>query len=178
MSQQHVVAAESRGLVDHHQPRQLSRGGIVRVWAAAAGPMAVLSWLVAPLLATRLTGPAAWPQALLLCLTAGLVWQGVLVLVLVRRELGSLRWSAVQDALWLHRPRSPRTGRVGGRVWWVLLPAILVVGVEQLLPSLPTPAGRDMGSVSAGLRGPGLPLRELALVRPDRRHGRLQHRAR
>ena len=109
MSQQHVVAAESRGVVDHQQPQQLSRGGIVRVWAAAAGPMAVLSWLVAPLLATRLTGPAAWPQALLVCLTAGLVWQGVLVLVLVRRELGSLRWSAVQDALWLHRPRSPRT---------------------------------------------------------------------
>ena len=121
MSQQHVVAAESRGVVDHHQPQQLSRGGIVRVWAAAAGPMAVLSWLVAPLLATRLTGPAAWPQALLLCLTAGLVWQGVLVLVLVRRELGSLRWSAVQDALWLHRPRrwasvvDPAAGHSGRR---------------------------------------------------------------
>ena len=124
MSQQQVVTAESRDVVEHCQPRQLSRWGIVGVWAAAAGPMAVLSWLVAPVLAAGLTGPAAWPQALLLCMTAGLVCQGVLVLVLVRRELGSLRWSAVQDALWLHRPRSPRTGRVGGRVWWVLLPAI------------------------------------------------------
>src|SRR6476659_11330962 len=147
MSQQHVVAAEPRDVVEHPQPQQFSRGGIVRVWAAAAGPMAVLSWLVAPLLATRLTGPAAWPQALLLCLTAGLVWQGGLVLVLVRRELGSLRWSAVQDALWLHRPRSPRTGRVGGRVWWVLLPAALVVAVEQVLPSLSAPADRDMGAL-------------------------------
>ena len=85
MSQQHVVAAESGDVAEHRQPRQLSRWGIVRVWAAAAGPMAVLSWLVAPLLAAGLTGSAAWPQALLLCLTAGLVWQGVLVLVLVRR---------------------------------------------------------------------------------------------
>ena len=153
MSQQHVVAAESRDVLEHPQPRQLSRWGIVWVWAAAAGPMAVLSWLVTPLLAAALTGPAAWPQGLLLCLTAGLVWQGVLVLVLVRRELGSLRWSAVQDALWLHRPRSPRTGRVGGRVWWVLLPAILVVGVEQLLPSVPTPAGRDMGAFLRGSAG-------------------------
>src|SRR4029079_8794407 len=67
MSQQHVVAVESRGVVDPHQQRQLSRGGIVRVWAAAAGPMAVLSWLVAPLLATRLTGPAARPHAPPLC---------------------------------------------------------------------------------------------------------------
>ncbi len=146
MSPQHVVAAVSRDVAEHPQPRQRSRRGIVRVWAAAAGPMAVLAWLVAPLRAAGLTGPAAWPQALLLCITAGLVWQGFLGLVLVHREMGSLRWSALQDALWLHRPRSPRTDRVGGRVWWVLLPAILVVGVEQVLPSLPTLTGRDMGA--------------------------------
>jgi membrane protease YdiL (CAAX protease family) len=82
---------------------------------------------------------------LVACLTAGLVWQGVLVLVLVRRETGTLRWRAIADALWLHQPRSPRTGRVGGRVWWVLVPAVLVVGLEQVLPSLSAPAGRDLG---------------------------------
>ena len=108
--------------------------------------MAALSWLVAPALAAQLGGPTAWPRALVACLTVGLVWQGVLVLVLVRRETGTLRWRAVADALWLHRPRSPRTGRVGGRVWWVLLPAVLVVGLEQLLPSLHVPAGRDLGA--------------------------------
>ena len=116
------------------------------MWVAAALPMAVLAWLVAPALAGRLDGPAAWPRALLACMSAGLVWQAVVVLVLVRRETGTLRWRPVADALWLRKPASRDTGRGGGRVWWVLLPAVLVVGLEQLLPSLPVPAGRDLGA--------------------------------
>jgi len=126
-------------------PPQYSLRRLLGVWALAALPMAVLAWVVTPVLADRLSGPAAWPKALIASLTVGLVWQGVLVLVLLRREIGRLRWDAVKDALWLRPPRSPRTGRVGGRVWWVLVPAVLVVGVEQLLPSLPVPAVRDLG---------------------------------
>jgi membrane protease YdiL (CAAX protease family) len=135
------------------EPRQYSLRQIVGVWAAAALPMAVLAWVVAPALAAWSDGPAAWPKALLACLTAGLVWQGLLVLVLVRRETGTFRWGAIADALWLHRPRSPRTGRVGGRVWWVLVPAVLVVGVEQLVPKLPVPAARDLGELLRSTTG-------------------------
>jgi membrane protease YdiL (CAAX protease family) len=131
---------------DHAEPRQYRLREIWGVWAAAALPMAALAWLVAPALAHILDGPTGWPRALLACMTAGLVWQGVLVLALVRRETGSLRWPTVRDALWLGRPVSPRTGRVGGRVWWVLLPAVLVVGLAQLLPSIPGPAERDLGA--------------------------------
>lgn len=47
-------------------------------------------------------GGAAWPQALIACLTAG-------------------------------------------RVWWVLVPAVLVVGLEQVLPKVHAPTGRDLG---------------------------------
>lgn len=130
---------------DRAVPRQYSLRQVVAVWALAALPMAVLAWLVTPALAARLSGPAAWPQALLACLTMGLVWQGVLVLILLRREIGPLRWDAAKEALWLRAPRSPATGRRGGRLWWVLVPAVLVVGVEQVLPSLPAPAGRDLG---------------------------------
>jgi membrane protease YdiL (CAAX protease family) len=135
------------------EPQQYTLRQIVGVWAAAALPMAGLAWLVAPALAGRLDGPAPWPRALLACLTVGLVWQGALVLVLVWRETGSFRWHAMADALWLHRPRSPRTGRVGGRVWWVLLPAVLVVGVAQLLPSLSAPGGRDLGQLLRSTAG-------------------------
>src|SRR5690349_23010575 len=85
------------------EPRQYTLRQIVGVWAAAAGPMAVLSWVIAPALAGRLDGPAAWPRALIACLTVGLVWQALLVLVLVRRETGTFRWGAIADALWLHR---------------------------------------------------------------------------
>jgi membrane protease YdiL (CAAX protease family) len=80
-------------------------------------------------------------------LTAGLVWQFVLVVVLVRREQGSLRWPVVRDALWLRAPQSPRTGRRGGRLWWLLVPLTVLVAAKEMLPSLPVPVVRDMGTV-------------------------------
>src|SRR5450755_1855211 len=58
-----------------------------------------------------------WLRPLLILLTLGLIWQFVLVLILIRHELGGLQWSRVRDALWLRPPRDPKTGRVGGRVW-------------------------------------------------------------
>ena len=84
--------------------------------------MGALAWVVAPLVAGQLEGPA---RTLLVLLTIGLIWQFALVMVLVYRERGSLRWSVLKDALWLRSPRSPRTGRVGGRLWLVLIPFVL-----------------------------------------------------
>ena len=124
---------------------QYSRSSILKIWAAAALPMAALSWLVAPVLASFLPGRSPLVSALLLCMTAGLVWQSALVLTLVRREQGALSWHVLRDALWLRAPRSPRTGRTGGRTWWMLAPFILLFAAEQLVPSLPLPAARDFG---------------------------------
>ena len=107
--------------------------------------MAALAWLVAPWLGHGFDGPTAFPRALILLLTAGLIWQFVLVLILVYREQGTLRWSVLKDALWLHAPRSPKTGRRGGRLWLVVIPLIVALGLEELVPTLPTPAARDMG---------------------------------
>lgn len=66
---------------------------ILAVWAAAALPMAALAWLVAPALEDELGGEGNVPmaKALVICLTAGLIWQFVLVVILVRREQGTLR---------------------------------------------------------------------------------------
>jgi membrane protease YdiL (CAAX protease family) len=91
-------------------------------------------------------GNAPLVSSLLLCLTAGLIWQFVLVLTLVRHEQGTLEWPVLREALWLCSPQSPRSGRVGGRVWFVLVPAILVFAAGQFLPSLPIPGGRDFGA--------------------------------
>jgi uncharacterized protein len=69
-------------------------------------------------LADQLGGHEPLTQALLILLTVGLIWQFVLVLIPLRRQLGSLEWSRVRDAFWLRPPRDPKTERVGGRVWW------------------------------------------------------------
>src|SRR5688572_9252866 len=101
--------------------RQYSLAQILAVWAAAAIPMAVLAWVLAPLLGVLLAGDEPFAKALLLCITVGVIWQFVLTMILVRREQGTLRFSRVRDALWLLSPHDPRSGRVGGRVWlWVI----------------------------------------------------------
>jgi uncharacterized protein len=132
---------------------QLTRRGVIGVWAAAAVPMGLLAWVGAPLLADQLSGPGAFARALIACLTVGLVWQFVLVLILVRREQGTLRWAVVREALWLRAPRHPRTGRRGGRVWLIVPVLIVAFFAAHLVPSLPHDAGRDFGAFIASDTG-------------------------
>jgi uncharacterized protein len=131
--------------IDPRPLPQYSRRRILGTWAAAALPMAALAWIVAPWLAGTFQGPSAWPRAILLSLTVGMVWQFVFVVLTVHREQGTLRWSVVKDALWLRAPRSPRTGRRGGRLWWLLVPLVLLVAAKEALPKIPAPVNRDQG---------------------------------
>src|SRR5919108_2004122 len=124
---------------------QLGLRRILTVWAAAALPMGVLAWVVAPLVADQLSGPGSLARALIITLTAGLIWQFLLVLLLVGREQGTLRPSVLRAALWLRAPRSPRSGRRGGRVWLILLPLIVAFVAVQLVPGPAPAAGRDLG---------------------------------
>lgn len=138
-----------QGVVPATAVRQYSLAQILGVWAAAAVPMGVMAWVVAPWVGDRLGGAEPLAQALLILLTAGLIWQFVLVMFLVWREQGSLEWSRVRDALWLRSPRDPRTGRVGGWVWWWVLPFIALFGLEQFLPGFTGPVQRDFGEMLA-----------------------------
>ena len=139
--------------VDRYEAvRQYSLAQILAVWAAAAVPMGVLAWIVAPWLRDQLGGDDPFAQALLICITAGLIWQFVLVLILTRRELGGLEWPRVREALWLRAPRDPRTGRVGGRVWWWVLPFVVVFALEEFL-SIPGPSVRDFSDFLDSDRG-------------------------
>lgn len=91
-----VVLAQAEGAgaerVDVAAPAvdipQYRGGAILAIWAAAALPMAILAWLVAPALEGLFAGSGTVPlaKALFPCLTAGLVWQFVLVVSLLWRE--------------------------------------------------------------------------------------------
>ena len=133
-----------------------TRGTVLKVWAAAAVPMAMLAWGVAPLLAHAFSGPSALPRAVILCLTAGLAWQFILILTIVRREQGTLNWPVVEDALWLRAPAQPRTGQRGGRIWLILVPCLLLFGAEELVPSIPPAAGHDLPSFLESAAGSSL----------------------
>ena len=126
---------------------QYSRRRVYAIWAAAAVPMGVLSWVVAPAIADG-GGIESLFRPLLACLTVGLIWQFVLVVGLVFHEQRTLRWSVVREALWLRKPRSPRTGKVGGRVWLIAIPFIVGTAIEGALV-LPSPVSRDIGEFFA-----------------------------
>jgi membrane protease YdiL (CAAX protease family) len=141
-----TATARSDAAVSDVAIPQLRIRAIFAIWAAAALPMAVLAWLVAPMLADRFTGDGHVPmaKALLVSLTVGMIWQFVLVAILVGREQGTLRWSTVREALWLRSPRSPRSGRVGRRVWLIVIPLIIAFTfAQELLALVPAPVDRE-----------------------------------
>lgn len=108
---------------------QYSLRKILVVWAAAAIPMGILGWVVAPAVAADPQRPGFERLAVL---AVGLVWQFVLVMILLYQEAGNLRWSTIRQRLWLQSPRSPRTGQPRGRLWWWLLPVILVTALYEM----------------------------------------------
>jgi hypothetical protein len=75
--------------------------------------MGALAWVVAPLVADQLDGPAPLMRTLLALLTVGLIWQFALVVVLVYRERGSLRAFLEKDEPF--RAKSPQLSAVGNQ---------------------------------------------------------------
>ena len=94
---------------------------ILGIWALVSLPMALLSWVVAPAIipySPLHPGITYW-----LLLIVGMVWQFVVSLVIMYRELGTLHWSAICKRTWLQTPRDPGTDRANPRLfWWVLPP--------------------------------------------------------
>jgi membrane protease YdiL (CAAX protease family) len=114
---------------------QYSKTRVLAVWAAAALPMGILAWVVAPAIAGD--GPDFAP-VLIGCLTTGLAWQFVLVLMLNGFSLKNL---------WLQRP-STADGRRGGRLWLWLVPFVVGFGLLQLVKlHLPVVASHDFGTM-------------------------------
>lgn len=123
---------------------QYSKRKVLGVWGLATAPMAAAAWWWVPAWLPVGASPVQWAQALIVGMCGGLVWQGLLVLLLVAHERRNLRWPTLQDALWLHPPCSPRSGRRGGRLWWVCLPLVLLMGLEGMIPGPLPPPERDL----------------------------------
>jgi membrane protease YdiL (CAAX protease family) len=139
-------AASPRDVIDASRDRttagtlegQYSLRQIFTIWALAALPMAFLAWVATPLVGDRLdlgVGDAnreIFTRAIFL--TIGLIWQFALVLIIVRREEGDLRWATIRRRCWLNAPRDPATGVTNRRLWWWLAPLIAGVAVLQFIP--------------------------------------------
>lgn len=105
---------------------------ILAIWAAAAVPMAILGWVVAPALASGSpTGRQAFTTRVM-ALTVGLIWQFVLAMIIVYREEGDLRWKTIRRRLWLNTPQDPKTGRPRSRLWLWLVPLLILSALWEM----------------------------------------------
>src|SRR5687767_8762334 len=86
--------------------RQYSLLQVLAIWAAAALPMGILGWIVAPALAPDIrTNPIGAVFIRYGVLTLGLMWMFALSLILVYREEGNVRWATLRRSLRLNTPR-------------------------------------------------------------------------
>ena len=105
---------------------QYSLAGILGIWALAAVPMGLLSWIVFPALSPDLgSDPLRAGVTRIVLLTCGLIWLFVLSMIIVRHEEGDLRWATVKRRLRLNAPRDPRTGGARRRLWLWIIPFLI-----------------------------------------------------
>ena len=103
---------------------QYSLPVVLGIWAAATVPMGLLAFVVAPTLIPRTSlhpGIVHWT-----CMVVGMVWQFVLSLLVLRWELGGLRWAQVRERIQWQGPRDPVTGRPRAVLFWWVLPAVVL----------------------------------------------------
>jgi hypothetical protein len=134
---------------------QYSIWQILGIWASAAIPMGLLAWIIFPAFVSRVNiEPAIFLWILMI---AGLIWQMAVSAILLYREHGTLRPSAVRRRTWRQQPRSPKTGQPKSALWLWLIPALvlyallaLVIGSviqrawTSLLPFFTAPTGYEL----------------------------------
>jgi len=114
----------------NYETGQYTLWQILVIWLVGSAPMWLLGWVVAPLIMpySRLNPLITfW-----LLMIAGMVWQFVVSLVIICRELGTLKWSAICERTWLQAPQDPKTARRNPRLFWWLLPMLFLAGLVQI----------------------------------------------
>jgi hypothetical protein len=116
------------GVMRHEQ---YTVGQIFGLWAKATLPLALLGWVVVPVLAAR--APLAAPIIYWLVMTAGMGWVGFVAFRIVRREEEELSWKTLSERLWLNWPRLPQTDEPQARLICRLLPCLLIAFLGLVL---------------------------------------------
>ena len=140
---------------------QYSLGKILGIWALAAIPMGILSWIVSPAVSPDFnTDPLGAGDTRIVLLTIGLIWLFVLSMIIVRQEEGDLRWATVKRRLRLNTPRDPKTGEARRRLWLWVIPFLIAIVLWELalksyadglwvsiFPLLAEPPGYSLGAI-------------------------------
>jgi membrane protease YdiL (CAAX protease family) len=108
---------------------QYTLSNILIIWILSAVPMAVLAFVITPVLIPLMDLPPLivyW-----LAIIAGLVWQFVLSAMILKYEGLGLDWSTFQKRMKFQRPRNPKTGKPGNWLFLWVIPFILLIALLQ-----------------------------------------------
>jgi uncharacterized protein len=114
--------------------KQYSLTKILAIWASVTVPMFLLAWVVAPAIIPHTSlhpGLVHW-----MLMVVGMMWQFVVSLAILRRELGGLHWPSIKKRIWLNLPRDPKTGKPRKVLFLWAVPAIAanVLGIFLAIP--------------------------------------------
>lgn len=147
--------------MEHDDDEQYSLLKILTIWAIVAIPMPILAFVVAPMISVP--GTAKYLITVWLMLICGMIWQFIVSVFLLCRELEQFTWAAICARIWLQRPRDPKTGKASYKLFWWLIPAFAFYALVELTPIVDV-IGRLILIPLPGLAGlPELDLSELAM---------------
>jgi CAAX protease family protein len=156
-----LMESNRRAATAAEMGEQYSLAKILGIWALAAIPMGILSWIIFPAVSPDYrSDPLGAGVTRIVLLTIGLIWLFVLSMIIVRQEEGDLRWATVKRRLWLNAPRDPTTGETRRWLWlWAILFVIAIFVWEialksyvselwvSLFPFFAEPAGYSFGAL-------------------------------
>lgn len=90
--------------------KQYSVGKILGLWALVALPMVFFRFVLLPILVPIVNfhpGILYW-----IFMIVGMIWQCILSVIILRRELGKWSWEKLKTRLWLNHPVHPKTFKV------------------------------------------------------------------
>ena len=152
-----------------HTEEQYSLAKILGLWAATAIPAGLSLVAFLTLAPDWDTDPMGLVYTRMAVITVPLVWCFILSLIIVYREEGDLRWATIQRRLRLNAPLDPKSGEPRRRLWWWLVPLIILHAIGALfisgpldelsvriLPFLSPPEGAVLGEFLASPEAPTL----------------------
>jgi membrane protease YdiL (CAAX protease family) len=135
---------------------------ILTIWAIVTVPMPILAFVVAPMISAPGTGTATYFVTVWMLLICGMIWQFIVSVFVLYRELDEFTWSAIKARIWLQKPRDPKTGEASYKLFWWLIPAFGFYALIEMTPIVDN-IGRLILIPLPGLATlPDLDLRDLA----------------
>ncbi len=113
------------------QEGQYTLGKILMIWALAAAPMGIITWAVMPFLIDRTD--VAPGLIFMPLIVVGLIWQGALSYIILRKEVVPFTRANLARRLWMNHPIEPRTGGRNKRLYlWAVLAAVVLFVWDQI----------------------------------------------